>query len=347
MEMVNESAYLTGPMKIELRPSKMPVTGELDLMIEVKHVGICGSDIQVFARPETCMHPPVYPVVLGHECAGVVVEVGSAVKGFHVGDRVAVEPGVPCMHCKDCLEGRYNLCRDMDFMACYPWNRSALNRYIVHPAIMCFKLPDNVSMLEGAMMEPLSVGLQAADRAGAKLGDRVAVLGMGCIGLMTQCALLARGVTELTAVDLFENRLQKAAELGASYALNSASIDVEAFVMKLTEGRGLDLVFETAGNPVTFQLAQKLVRPGGKLVLVGNIAQPTSVRFMEFSEREIDIISVFRYRNKFPMAISAVSSGRIPVRSIATDVFAFQQTQEAFEHALHEKQSVLKAIVAL
>ena len=345
--MQNEAVFLVERGKFERRPCAMPVVGEGDLLIEVRHVGICGSDVQVFDRPETCMHPPEYPVVLGHECAGVVVGVGAGVKDFSVGDRVAVEPGVPCMRCKNCLEGKYNLCPDMDFMACYPWRRAAMQRYIAHPAMMCFRLPDGMSTLEGAMMEPLCVGLQAADRAGAKLGDRAAVLGMGCIGLMTLSALQARGVTGVVAVDLFENRLQKAAELGAAHALNSRACDVEAYVSELTGGRGLDLVFETAGNPATFQLAQRLVRPGGKIVLVGNIAQPVEVRFMELSEREIDLISVFRYRNKFPMAIAAVESGRIPVKRIATDIFPIGEAQQAFEHALRHKQTVLKAILEM
>ncbi len=345
--MRNETAYLTAPMRLELRESAMPEVGERDLLIEVRHVGICGSDVQVFSRPETCIHPPVYPVVLGHECAGVVAGMGSAVRDFSIGDRVAVEPGVPCMRCQDCLEGNYNLCRDMDFMACYPWRRGALSRYISHPAMMCFRLPGNVSTLEGAMMEPLSVGLQAADRAGVRLGHTAAILGMGCIGLMTLCAVLARGAADVMAVDLFDNRLEKARELGAPHVLNSREQDVEAMAAKLTGGRGLDLVFETAGNPATFQLAQKLVRPGGRIVLVGNIAQPVPVRFMELSEREIDLISVFRYRNKFPTAIAAVASGRIPVKKLATDVFPFQDAQRAFTHALEEKQTVLKAILAL
>lgn len=343
--MKNESVYLVEKGRFEMRESPMPAVGADDLLIEVRHVGVCGSDVQVFARPETCMHPPVYPVILGHECAGVVVEVGRNVRGFQPGDQVAVEPGVPCMQCPDCLEGKYNLCAQMDFMACYPWRRAAMSRYIAHPAMMCFKLPEQVSTLEGAMMEPLSVGLQAAERSGAKIGQHAAILGMGCIGLMTLCAVLARGVSNTICADLFDNRLDKARELGARHALNSAREDVVAFAMEMTGGRGLDLVFETAGNPQTFALAQKLVRPGGRIVLVGNIAQPTQVKFMEFSEREVDLISVFRYRNQFPTAIACVASGQIPVRRLATDIFPMTQAQEAFEHALNHKQTVLKAIL--
>lgn len=345
--MKNQAVYLVEHRKLEMRDAEMPIIGKDDLLIEVRHVGICGSDVQVFDRPESCMHPPVYPVVLGHECAGIVVGMGEKVRDFAIGDKVAVEPGVPCMKCPDCLEGKYNLCRDMDFMACYPWKRWGMSKYIAHPAMMCFKLPDHMDTLEGAMMEPLSVGMQATDRANAKLGDRIAILGMGCIGLMTLCAALARGVSEAVAVDLFANRLEKAAELGAQHTLNSAQYDVIAYVMQMTGGRGLDLVFETAGNPATFKLAEKLVRPGGKIVLVGNIAQNVDVRFMEFSEREIDLISIFRYRNQFPMAISAVASGRIPVRKIATDVFPISEAQQAFEHALNNKQTVLKAILEM
>ncbi|MEA4970546.1 MAG: NAD(P)-dependent alcohol dehydrogenase [Candidatus Pelethousia sp.] len=344
--MENTVAYLSAPSRFTIGSASMPAVGEEDLLIEVKHVGICGSDIQVFSKPETCMHAPVYPVILGHECAGVVVGMGAQVQGFSLGDKVAVEPGVPCRRCRYCLSGHYNLCEKMNFMACYPWERAALQRYITHPALMCFKLPDNVSTLEGALMEPFSVGMYAAARAEAGPDKTAVILGVGCIGLMTLSACKARGAWPLIAADLFENRLAMAAETGADHALNAGDPGFVDKVMELT-GRGADLVFETAGSAATVTLAQKLVRPGGQIILVGNVAEPVSIRFMELSERQIDIVSVFRYCNMYPQAIAAAASKRVDLSGMVSARFPLERVQEAFEYALYEKKNVIKAVVEL
>lgn len=345
--MKNQSAFLTDLMKVEIRDSDMPEVGAEDLLIEVKHVGICGSDVRIFAHPEACLHPPVYPVILGHESAGIVVGMGQNVKGFSIGDRVAVEPGVPCRKCRYCLDGRYNLCEEMDFMACYPWKRSALSRYITHPAMMCYKLPENVSTLEGALMEPLSVGLHAAARANIRLGQTAVILGAGCIGLMTLCACKAYGASQTVSVDLFDNRLEMADQLGASVSINSEKNDPVAIVRKLTDGIGADVVFEAAGSPRTLEIAQNLVRPGGKIVMVGSVHGTPDLRYYDMSCKEIDILSVFRYQNTYPTAIAAVSSGSISIKPIATHCFSFEDVQKAFDCAFMDKQNVLKAVIAL
>ncbi len=346
--MKNRTAFLVADKTFEIKDTEMPVVGGDDLLVEVKHVGVCGSDLAFFQDVTLHgTHRASYPVVLGHESAGVVVGMGENVKGFAVGDKVSVEPGVPCMKCDYCMQGLYNLCDDMDFMACYPWHRGALQKYIAHPAMMCFKMPDNVSTLEGALIEPLAVGMYAATKGEAVPGKTALILGSGCIGLMTLMACKARGASTIYVADLFDNRLAKAKELGATEVINSGQVDLVERIMALTDGRGADLVFETAGNVKTAELTQKLVKKGGRIVMVGNIHGTTGLDFVPLSEREIEIVTIFRYRNLYPMLVETVAAGGINVKQICTDVYAFEDVQRGFEDATERKMDVLKAVIEL
>ena len=344
--MKNQTAYLTAAQKIEIRDSPMPRPGAGEVMIEVRHVGICGSDIMFYEDPNVGGRMQTkLPVVLGHESAGVVAAVGPGVEDLKPGDRVALEPGIPCGHCRWCLSGKYNLCPDVNFMACSPWERAALSRYIVHPAAFCFKLPENVSTLEGALVEPLAVGLHAASRAGAGLGQTAVILGSGCIGLMTLLACKAMGVSRVVMADLFDNRLEMAAHFGADLTVNTSREDLRQKLMAFTEGLAADLVFETAGSPKTAEMTPGLVMRGGKIVLVGNIHEKVHYDFFALNSKEVDVLSVFRYRNIYPMAISAIAAGSIKVAPIATDLFPFEQTAQAFDVAKNQKQTALKVVV--
>ena len=285
------------------------------------------------------------PVVLGHESAGVVVEVGEGVEELRPGDRVALEPGIPCGHCRWCLSGKYNLCPNVNFMACPPWEHAALSRYITHPAAFCFKLPENVSTLEGALVEPLAVGLHAAGRAGAGLGQTAVILGSGCIGLMTLLACKAMGVSRVVMADLFDNRLEMAAKFGADLTVNTGKKEMQQAVMEFTDGLGADLVFETAGNPKTTEMTPGLVMRGGRIVLVGNIHEKVHYDFFALNSKEVDVLSVFRYRNIYPMAINAIAAGSINVAPIATNLFSFEQVAKAFDVAKNQKQTALKVVV--
>lgn len=344
--MKNQTAYLTGVQKIELRDSEMPRMAPDEVLVEVKHVGICGSDVMFYEDPSVGgrLDTPL-PVVLGHESAGVVVEVGAQVTGLAPGDRVALEPGVPCGKCRWCLSGKYNLCPQVNFMACAPWERAALSRYITHPAAFSFKLPDNVSTLEGALVEPLAVGLHAASRAGAGLGQTAVILGSGCIGLMTLLACRSMGVSRVVMADLFDNRLETAASLGADLTVNSGKEDLTRRVLEFTGGLGADLVFETAGSPVTTALTPGLVMRGGRIVLVGNIHEKVSFDFFALNSKEVDVLSVFRYRNLYPVAIQAIAAGSIPVAKVATNFFPFEEAAKAFDVAKNQKQTALKVVV--
>jgi L-iditol 2-dehydrogenase len=343
--MKNQVAYLIEPKKLEIRDSDIPEPGKDDVLVEVKHVGVCGADVHNFLDPTNGGKRNVkFPVVLGHEAAGIVVKTGENVTNVSVGDRVALEPTIPCYKCRFCLEGRYNLCPNVDMVGIWPWNRGAFQKYLSHPAHLCFKLPEGVSTLEGAIIEPLSVGLHAVRRSGATLGSTVLIIGVGCIGLMTLLACKAMGVARIIVADLFKNRLATALKLGASSTINTKNTDLVKALMKLTANDGADLVFETAGNSATAALTPYLVARGGKIVLVGNIHSSTSYDFNSVIMKEVDILTVFRYCNLYKTGIEVIASGAIDLKELVSK-FVFKEIQQAFECAIENKDTIVKAVV--
>lgn len=315
--------------------------------MELEYVGICGSDVHYFHHG-CCGAYKVdlsQDFMLGHECAGTVVAVGEGVADLKVGDRVALEPGITCGKCEFCKSGHYNLCPDVVFLATPPV-QGCYEQYIAFPEDMCFKLPDNVSTKEGALIEPLSVGFYAANQGDVQVGDTVIILGAGCIGLVTLLACKAHGAGQIIVADLVEARLEKAKELGATAVINSKEVDVFQEVNRLTGKRGADVVFETAGSAVTIAQTPFLVRRGGTVTLVGISSQEEiSYNFAQIMDKEATIKSVFRYRNIYPKAIAAVASGAIDVESIVTHEFDLDHIQEAFDEAVNNKTDLVKAVI--
>ena len=250
--MKNSKAILQVPGTMKIISAEIPVPKEDEVLIKVEYVGICGSDVHGFeSGPFIPPKDPNQEIGLGHECAGTVVAVGSRVRKFKAGDRVNIEPGVPCGHCRYCLEGKYNICPDVDFMATQPNYRGALTHYLCHPESFTYKLPDNMDTMEGALVEPAAVGMHAAMLADVKPGKKIIILGAGCIGLMTLQACKCLGATDIAVVDVLEKRLTMAEQLGATVVINGAKEDTIARCQQFTEEMGADIVFETAGSAVT------------------------------------------------------------------------------------------------
>ena len=226
-----------GKMGFEERPIPKPAANEV--LVKLEYVGICGSDLHYYESGRIGDYIVKPPFVLGHEPGGTVVEVGSAVTHLKVGDRVALEPGKTCGHCEFCRTGRYNLCPDVIFFATPPVD-GVFQEYVAHEADLCFKLPDNVSTLEGALIEPLAVGFHAANQGGAQAGQVAVVSGSGCIGLVSMMALKAKGVSKVYVIDIMQKRLDKAMELGATGVINSTQTDPVEEIFKLTGGKGCD-----------------------------------------------------------------------------------------------------------
>ena len=317
------------------------------MLVKLEYVGICGSDLHYYESGAIGDYIVKPPFVLGHEPGGTVVEVGKNVTHLKVGDRVALEPGKTCGHCEFCKTGRYNLCPDVVFFATPPVD-GVFQEYVAHEAGLCFKLPDNVSTMEGALIEPLAVGFHAARQGGAQAGQVAVVTGAGCIGLVSMMALKAMGVSKVYSVDVMDKRLDKALELGADGVINGSREDAVKKVMELTGGMGCDLVIETAGTEITTRQAVQMTKKGATIVLVGysktgEIKMPISLAL----DKELTFKTVFRYRHIYPMAIDAVASGRVNLKGIVTNEFALDDIQEAMDESVNNKADIVKAVVKI
>lgn len=246
--------------------------------------------------------------------------------------------------CEWCVTGRYNLCPNVVFPSA-PRAHGILREYVAHPAEMCFKLPDSMSFEEGALIEPLAVAMTAAREAGARIGQSAAILGSGCIGLVTLLALRAMGLSKITLVDLHDIRLDKAKELGAWATVNARETDPIAEVVRLHDGIGPDLVFETAGSTVAASQTIKMVKRGGLVMIVGNVTGETPLDLQLMTNKEITLKTNFRYSNIYPTTIDAVASGLIDVKSIISRNYPLRDAPTAFEDCINEKATMVKAVI--
>lgn len=347
MEGKMKVAVMQGIGKMGFEERDIPKVKENEVLVKLEYVGICGSDLHYYETGAIGDYVVEPPFVLGHEPGGIVVEVGENVKNLKVGDRVALEPGKTCGHCEFCKTGRYNLCPDVVFFATPPVD-GVFQEYVAHEADLCFKLPDNVSTLEGALIEPLAVGFHAAIQGDAHLGQKAVVMGAGCIGLVSMMALKARGVSEVYVVDIMEKRLEKALELGATGVINGSKEDVLERVKELTNGTGMDLVIETAGTEITTRQAVHIAKKGSNIVLVGysksgEMTLPMSLVL----DKELTFKTVFRYRHIYPMAIDAVAAGKVNLKGIVTDVFELDEAQKAMDYSVNNKADIVKAVIRI
>jgi len=337
--------FLDEPRKLRCAeiPEPRPKAGEA--LVRLKACGICGSDVHYYEAGRIGSYVVTGPLILGHECSGEVVEVGPGVTRIAAGDRVAVEPGVPCGRCEWCRGGRYNLCPDVVFLATPPVH-GAFRDLIAHRADFLFKLPPELDYEQGAMIEPLAVGVYAASRANLAFGDTVAVLGTGPIGVLTLQAARARGAGRIFAVDISGPRLELARRLGADETINAATTSPVDAIRELTSGVGVDVCFETAGAVATTQLTVQLCRRGGKVILVGlPPADEIPFPIVAAIAKEIDFLTIFRYANIFPKAISLVASGRVRLEELVTRRFRFGDIREAFEFAAAKSPTTMKVMV--
>jgi len=347
MEKKMKVAVMNGVGKMGFVEREIPQPADNEVLVKLEYVGICGSDMHYYETGRIGDYVVEPPFVLGHEPGGVVVEVGKNVTHLKVGDRVALEPGKTCGHCEYCREGKYNLCPDVVFFATPPVD-GVFQEYVAHEAALCFKLPENVDTQEGALIEPLAVGFHAANQGGAHAGQTAVVFGAGCIGLVSMMALKAEGVSRVYVVDIMQKRLDKAMELGATGVINSMNTDVQEEIGRLTEGKGVDLVIETAGMEVTTRQAIHVTKKGATIVLVGysktgEMTLPLSLAL----DKELTFKTVFRYRHIYPMAIEAVASGKVNLKGIVSNIFNFDDIQAAMDKSVSDKANIVKSVVKI
>lgn len=347
MEGKMKVAVMNGIGEMGFLERDIPKVKDDEVLVKLEYVGICGSDLHYYETGRIGDYIVEPPFVLGHEPGGVVVEVGETVTHLKVGDRVALEPGKTCGHCEFCRTGRYNLCPDVIFFATPPVD-GVFQEYVAHQADLCFKLPEGVSTLEGALIEPLAVGFHSAIQGEGKCGQTAVVMGAGCIGLVTMMALKAMGVLNVYVVDIMQKRLDKALELGATGVINGMEKNAVEAVMELTNGAGCDLVIETAGTEITTIQAINMAKKGTNVVLVGysksgEMTLPMSLVL----DKELTFKTVFRYRHIYPMAIEAVANGSINLKGIVTNEFNLDDVQNAMDYSVNNKADIVKAVVRI
>ncbi|MCI5647943.1 MAG: NAD(P)-dependent alcohol dehydrogenase [Fusicatenibacter sp.] len=345
MEGTMKQAVMTEIRKVEIQEKPIPTPSDNEVLVKVEYVGICGSDLHYYESGRIGDFVVEPPFVLGHEAGGTVVEVGANVKNLKVGDRVAMEPGKTCGECEFCKQGKYNLCEDVVFFATPPVD-GVFQEYVAHEAGLCFKLPDNVSTMEGALIEPLAVGMHAANQGGAHLGQTAVVTGAGCIGLVTLLSLKAMGVSKVIVVDVMEKRLEKALELGADAVINGKEEDAVARIKEMTDGKGFDLGIETAGSQITAAQQIRAAKKGATIVFVGYSASGEMTLPIGMAlDKELTFKTVFRYRNIYPMAIDAVASGKIDIKNIVTNYFTLDDIQNALDSCVNNKADIVKGVI--
>jgi L-iditol 2-dehydrogenase len=319
----NRAAVLHGPGDVRLEERAVPEPGPREVLVEIAAVGVCGSDVHYYEHGRIGSFVVREPMVLGHESSGRVAALGPGASEHAVGDRVTLEPGVPCGACRECRTGRYNLCRDVRFFATPPIDGAFANYVTIHEDF-AFALPDSVSDDAGALMEPLSVGVWACQKANVSAGDRVLVTGAGPIGLLaTQCAR-AFGATEITVTDLNARRLSVAERTGATRTINVAEEPLEE------SGLEVDVLVECSGHPASLKTGINALRPAGTAVLVGMGPEEEGVVPLSVIQtHELWLTGTFRYANTYPTAIALAASGRVDLEAIITGHFALDDAEAA------------------
>ncbi|TID15165.1 GroES-like protein [Venturia nashicola] len=372
-----QASVLTAPkqLHLEYRHLSDPAPGELQ--ISVLATGICGSDVAYYKNFRNGDLKAVAPLTLGHESAGVVEAIGDGVSGFCVGDRVALEVGVPCDNCRACQRGRYNLCPKMRFRSSaksIPHFQGTLQERINHPAKWCYKIPESVSLEAAALLEPLSVAIHSTRRASIEQGDTVIVFGAGSVGLLVAAMAKLSGATTVVIVDINAERVKYALDNNFAtkgyVALHSghseraettvdhfeeartlASGVVSRACADETDAEGADVTFDCTGKEVCMQAGLYATRPGGQLIMVGMGTPIQTLQMSAAHLKEVDILGVFRYANTYPTGIKLLASGALPrLDNMITHRFqGLAQVRDAFELASkqtdREGNLVLKVLI--
>jgi len=337
--MKNRLAIVQEPYKVAFIEKDIPDIKQNEVLIKVRSSAICGSDLHIYKGK----HPSVnLPSTIGHELSGDIVSLGANVNEFYLGDRVTFEPLINCTVCEDCKRGNYGYCENINFA--YRVGNGALAKYIIAQANHVFRIPDELSYDSGALIEPLSVAIHAVRRADVKLGDRVAIIGSGAIGILIAaiCARIGAGIVLIS--DLSDFRLQKAIEMGATHAINSQMDDLLDYGRKLTNNLGMDKTFECVGLETTFTQAFSLLRKNGLMTVVGIYEQPKiMINVANFVNNEVRVQGSQGYCWDFPIAINMAK--KIPLDKLITHHFNLSELQSALDLLVNKSVDSIKIIV--
>lgn len=322
-----KAAVWQGPRQVSVGDIAIPRISSDEVLVRVKACGICGSDLHAYEGLSARRTPPL---VLGHEFTGIVEEVGKDVKTLRVDDRVVVNPIIHCGACKQCLMGMHNECKNRTVLGL---NRpGAFARLISVPYDRCFELPENVSFEEGALTEPLSVSLHAANIVPVQLSDTIAVMGSGIIGSLLIQLLNLKGSTDIAAIDISDSRLAFAKKIGAKIIINSQQSDPVHEAMRWTDNSGVDVVFEAVGIQQTVVQAMRMLDNCGKMVLVGLLQRSAEIDIMNLTAKELRLVGAYVYLDhEFKTAISLIADRRVDVKAMISHTLRLDRIAEGFE----------------
>ncbi|MCL5070436.1 MAG: galactitol-1-phosphate 5-dehydrogenase [Actinobacteria bacterium] len=340
-----KAAVINGPLKMEIQERPIPTPGSGQALVKVKSVGICGSDVHGFLGLSGRRRQP--GLVMGHEASGQVEEIGKDVLGLVKGDRVAIDPQVYCGYCFACKHGWQNLCDNMSVIGSSMRNfkDGAMCDYIVLSASQLYKIPDNLSFSQAAMLDPVSNALHVFNRAQTEIGDTIAVIGTGVIGLVLVQVAKLKGAGKVIAVDASEARLGLAKTFGADVLVNSNCQNTVEAIMSETEGRGADIVVEAVGLAATYKNAVNSVRKRGQVAALGFRDDEVLIPIQPLLFREITIIGNTGFVFEIGPFIDFVAGGKIDVEPIITHTFCLDNVQKAFETAADESSGAIKVMI--
>ncbi len=340
---------LTGLKRMELRDVAEPeITGPNEVKIKLSTIGVCGSDIHYYSEGKIGSQVVEYPFVVGHECSGIIDAVGSEVTNVKVGDLVVVDPSIHCGECDQCKAGRPHTCRNNRFLGCPGQIEGCLSEYIIMPDYTCFAVTGKLNPVQAALIEPLSIGVYSVKLANIQSQNISAgIFGAGPIGLSILMKLLADGVENIGVVEPLDYRLDKAGDIGAKYLINPEKENVLARVQQQEELL-LDVVFEASGEQSAVNNAVKILKPGGKLVLVGIPPEASYTFDMDIMRRnELTVINVRRQNHCVDEAIDLVVSNKINAEKMVTHELNLEETPVAFDMVEGYKFGVIKAMINL
>jgi L-iditol 2-dehydrogenase len=332
--------------KFELADLPRPIPGPEEVLVQVTACGICGSDVHGYDGSSGRRIPPI---VMGHEAAGIVAETGSGVSEFKKGDRVTFDSTVYCGNCDYCQSGQMNLCdfRQVVGVSCGDYRRAgAFAEYVVVPQRILYRLPDALSFPEAAMLEAVSVALHAVRLSEMRGGETALVIGAGMIGLLTLQAARAAGASRVLITDLDATRLKLAKEMGADETLHLSGAELTAEVMRLTAGKGVDVVLEAVGRNETISAAIDCVRKGGTVLLIGNIKPEVTLPLQKVVSRQIRLQGTAASSGEYPQAIELMTSGKIRVKPLITAVAPLEEGPRWFDRLHAGEPNLMKIVLA-
>ena len=342
-----KAALLYGPRDLRIEERPEPVIGPGDMLLRVRAVGVCGSDVHTYLHGR--IGPTVLqgPLILGHEFGGEVIQVADDVANVRPSDRVAVDPARNCTTCEFCLKGHPNLCEDLHFCGLWP-DDGALAELMAYPARLAYPLPESITCEEAVLLETLGVAIHAVDLGKLRGGDEVIVLGCGPIGLLVIQMARLSGATRIFATDLLDYRLEFARQCGATDVLKAGEADPVAWIAEETKGRGVDVAFEAAGAAETPAQAVEMARRGGTVCLIG-IPVEDRTGFCASSARRkgLTIKLVRRMKHTYPRAIALAQRGLVDLQPLLTHKFPLEKAAEAYELVEHYGDEVIKAVIEL